>query len=417
MYWDLLEKVKDAKSWSPEKINEYQCQRLHEMVKYCYENIPYYRKVFDELCLTPDDINTQDDLTKIPILDKQTIRERPHDFLPVNGKHAYTIQHTSGSTGTPLALHTDEETYKLAMALLVDFEESYGVAFGAPRATFAGRMLKASDRMTPPFWRFNKAENQLLFSSYHLNKTTFPSYADALNRFQPEELIGYPSALCELATHYLEQDIVPAFQPNLIVSNSENLLEWQRKKIRQVFKCNVKDYYSTAEYVNFAGENRQGTYSSNPLIGITEFEVIEPNDPSGNLIMTTLTNRAMPLIRYRIGDVATPVNSSETTKGAPVLSGIDGRIDDYLETTDGRKIGRVSQIFKGLPGIREAQVIQEKTGSVIFRVVPDGTGSDFKDGLIKNAKLRLGNDFSFRIQYVDEIPRGVNGKFRFVLKS
>jgi phenylacetate-CoA ligase len=417
VYWDLLEKVREAKNWSPEKVNAYQCERLHEMVRYCYENIPYYQQLFAKLQLTPDDINTLNDLKKIPILDKQSLRERPNDFMPVSGKKAYTVQHTSGSTGTPLALHTDEVTYKLAMALLVDFEEGYGVAFGAPRATFAGRMLKASNNMKPPFWRYNKAENQLIFSSYHINKETFPYYAKALDRFQPLEIIGYPSAICELATQYLDANLRPGFQPRLIVTNSENLLDWQRERIETAFKCNVRDYYSTAEYVNFAGEDNNGHYPSNPLLGITEFEPIEASCIGGNLIMTTLTNHSMPLIRYRVGDIGFPAKTDNPLYGAPVLNEIEGRIDDYLETANGRRIGRVSQVFKGLSGIREAQVFQKQPGAAILRVVLDGSRSDDEEQLIRNAQLRLGSDFHLEVDYVQEIPRSKNGKFRFVVKA
>lgn len=417
IYWALLEKVRDAKTWSPDQINEYQCDRLQEMIRYCYEHIPHYQQLFSELQATPDDIKNLDDLKKLPILDKQTIKDRPSDFMPLNGRQPYTVQHTSGSTGTPLALHADEETYKLAMALLVDFEESYGVPFGSPRATFAGRMLKASNKMTPPFWRYNKAENQLLFSSYHINEKTFPHYAKALDRFQPAELIGYPSAICELATLYLAANLRPGFRPQLVVTNSENLLDWQRRRIESAFQCTVRDYYSTAEYVNFAGENDDGEYSSNPLLGITELEPLESNTEASTLIMTTLTNRSMPLIRYNVGDIGVSAKTINPLHGAPILSRIDGRIDDYLETANGRRIGRVSQVFKGLPGVREAQIIQKQPGSALLKVVLDGSGSDDEQQLIRNAQLRLGSDFDLEVEYVQEIPRSKNGKFRFVVKA
>lgn len=417
-YRDILALIRESKDWTPQRIYQYQCENLTRIALYCSENIPFYQRQFADYGISPNQIDSPEKLRKLPVLDKETLRKRASEFLPTDHSRTYTVQHTSGSTGTPLALHTDETTYKLAMALLVDFEETNGVPFGAPRATFGGRMLKRSEKMKPPFWRYNKAENQLLFSSYHINSKTFPYYARKLNAFQPMELIGYPSAICELATQYLESGTVPGFHPRLIVTNSENLLEWQRHRIEAAFQCDVKDYYSTAEYLNFAGEDAAGRYRSSPLIGITEIEPLEGEpEQVGNLVMTTLTNVAMPLLRYRIGDVGTLSENGNSTPGAPVLAEVEGRIDDFLDTKDGRRIGRVSQVFKGLPGIKEAQIFQEKAGWATLRVVRDESGTDNEEQLVRNAQARLGNDFRFRIEYREFIPRGKNGKFRFVIKA
>jgi phenylacetate-CoA ligase len=223
------------------------------------------------------------------------------------------LQHTSGSTGTPLALEVDEYTYKLAMALLVDHEEAHGVPFGAPRATFAGRMVQPANKLTPPFARYNRAENQMLFSSYHLNSDTFKWYANELERFSPWELIGYPSAISDLASYYLNSGTKVRYFPKAVITNSETLLEWQKENIERAFNCRVYDYYGTAEYVLFAGQEAVGQYRLNPVIGITEV-LNDDGQPAseGRLIATTLTNRAMPLLRYEIGDSGLAVSETMT---------------------------------------------------------------------------------------------------------
>ena len=417
LYHKIRNELENVKALSATEVKALQEESLHQMITYCATQIPYYQKLFAEHGLRRGDITALQDLKKLPTLNKQTILEQSHNFRAKDAKKPFMIQHTSGSTGTPLALQIDERTYKLAMALLVDHEESHGVPFGAKRATFAGRMLKPADDMKPLFSRFNRSENQRLFSSYHLNEKTFPYYKKELNRFQPEELIGYPSAIYDLATHYLKSGSKPGFQPKVVITNSETLLLWQREKIESVFGCPVCDYYGTAEYVMFAGQDKTGIYQPNPFIGITEVEIGSDSNDTGRLLATSLTNRQMPLLRYNLGDTATLANASEGSSGTPGLKSINGRIDDYIETSDGRLIGRIDHIFKGVDGILEAQVVQSQPGYATVKLVKDSSADFNENILITNCRQRLGEDFQVAVEYVPEIPRGRNGKFRSVIRE
>tara|TARA_R110001583_G_scaffold58197_4_gene173713 strand:- start:1358 stop:2725 length:1368 start_codon:yes stop_codon:yes gene_type:complete len=417
LYYEIRKELEETKRFSATEVRALQEESLHQMIAYCANQIPYYQKLFAEYGLRPSDITTIQDLTKLPILNKQTILEQNYNFRPKDAPKPFMIQHTSGSTGTPLALQVDERTYKLAMALLVDHEESHGVPFGSKRATFAGRMLKPADDMKPPFSRFNRAENQRLFSSYHINENTFLYYKKELDKFQPEELIGYPSAIYDLAAHYLKSDSKPGFQPKAVITNSETLLLWQREKIESVFGCPVYDYYGTAEYVIFAGQDNAGIYRPNPIIGITEVEIGSDSNDTGRLLATSLTNKQMPLVRYNLGDTATLENASGETIGTPGLKSINGRVDDYIETSDGRLIGRIDHIFKGVAGIKEAQVRQNSPGKATIVIVRNGLEAISENRLKENLRERAGEGFGIEIRYEDSIVRGNNGKFRSVIRT
>tara|TARA_R110001592_G_scaffold148669_1_gene373815 strand:+ start:2680 stop:4053 length:1374 start_codon:yes stop_codon:yes gene_type:complete len=417
LYREIMEKVRLSRSWNSEEIKAYQSERLHEMVKHCRLNIPYYQQQFAEHGIHENDITSTEHITRLPILEKQKLKEHSQLFTE-SGTKPFMLQHTSGSTGTPLTLMVNEETYKLAMALLVDHEENHGVPFGAKRATFAGRMVQPATDMTPPFARMNRAENQKLFSSYHMNSQTFPWYRAELDRFQPAELIGYPSAICDLAAHYKEAGVSPAFRPTAIVTNSETLLEWQRTIIEDVFDCKVCDYYGTAEYVLFAGQDKSGIYRLNPLIGITEL-LAQPNvGEAKRLIATTLTNTTMPLLRYDLGDTAE--RQSEHHSGTVVhqLKTINGRVDDYIETLDGRKIGRMDHIFKGLDGIFEAQIIQDAPDHCTIKIISQPAFSVVDRSVLQsNFLARTGGAFKLTVETVSSIPRGSNGKFKSVIRN
>ncbi|MHA7924499.1 MAG: phenylacetate--CoA ligase family protein [Marinobacter sp.] len=410
---EILDLARKSRQWSDVEVEAYQSEQLFDMVRYCRRQVPYYQRAFAESGLHERDISSTKDVGRLPVLTKQELRANIADFKGPDVP-AYMTQHTSGSTGTPLALQVDEYTYKLAMALLVEHEEYHGVPFGAKRATFAGRMVQPSNKMSPPFARINRAENQKLFSSYHLNERTFPWYRKELDRFQPKELIGYASALSDLAAQYQRVKVVPAFRPKAIVTNSESLLSWQRERIERVFGAPVFDYYGTAEYVVFAGQDERGLYRPNPIIGITETDKHSAHESEGRILATTLTNKAMPLLRYDIGDTATmgPLDQ----RGLITFTSINGRRDDYLETRDGRQIGRIDHIFKGVTGVREGQVIQSNPGAAALKIVLAENEPFNRNQLIENARSRLGQDFKIEIDLVEAIPRGPNGKFKSVVR-
>lgn len=410
-----------AATWDRNQIEAYQGERLHQMVKFCAEHIPYYQQKFAEYQLKPADITSVKDLNKIPILPKDVVRQNS-DALKNRLSKPYMVQNTSGSTGTPLSIWVDEYTYKLAMALLVQHEERFGVHFGERRATFAGRMVQPISDLTPPFSRFNKAENQLLFSSYHLNKDTFRHYEKELNDFAPNEIIGYPSSIYELAFQFKAHNSKPTFDLKAIITNSETLLDWQRETIEDVFGVNVRDYYGTAEYVTFSGQCELNNYHLSPIIGITE--VTNESDDcvfeqEGIVTTTTLTNYSMPLLRYQLGDRA--VLSNKTCgcgKQSRFLTKVLGRIDDVIITESGRKIGRVDHIFKGQSGIKEAQIIQKDLARCEIHIVKANNEAVIDVRLIqKNLIERTSTSMAVDIIFKDSIQKNKNGKFKSVINE
>src|SRR5690554_5717965 len=216
IFSSLRDLVKESHSWSDKERSDYQALKLHDIVKHCVTTVPYYQKLFSDYGYSANQFTSPKDLTRLPILTKKMLVDRASEFKSIN-EPVYITQHTSGSTGTPLALSLNEQTYKLAMALLVDYEERLGIPFGTRRATFAGRMIQKPDDLSPPFSRFNRFENQRLYSSYHLNERTFPYYKNDLNKFSPLEIIGYPSSISDLAGFYELTNTKPDFFPKAII--------------------------------------------------------------------------------------------------------------------------------------------------------------------------------------------------------
>jgi phenylacetate-CoA ligase len=151
---------------------------------------------------------------------------------------------------------------------------------------------------------------------------------------------------------------------------------------------------------------------------IVEVEAVEETDAwvRGPLLVTGLGNDAVGFLRYRIGDVGTRLRRP-CACGRPgdVFADVDGRIEDYVVTPDGRRIGRLDHIFKEQLDVAEAQILQESREAIEVRVVPRASWSQGSARTLrKEICARLGDEIGVELRLVDAIDREPNGKFRAV---
>jgi phenylacetate-CoA ligase len=140
----------------------------------------------------------------------------------------------------------------------------------------------------------------------------------------------------------------------------------------------------------------------------------------GEVIATGFANRAMPLIRYRTGDVATLRKRAGCPCGRsrPIIDELDGRIEDYVITPDGRRVGRMDHVFKDALLVKEAQILQGSSTGIVVRIAPrPGYGADAQARIEREFRARLGRDIGIRFELVEAIPREANGKFRAVIST
>ena len=154
---------------------------------------------------------------------------------------------------------------------------------------------------------------------------------------------------------------------------------------------------------------------------IVEVEVEEETDEyeRGPLLVTGLSNNATPFLRYRIGDVGTRLKRPcSCGRAGDVFRDVDGRNEDYIQTPDGRLVGRLDHIFKDQSEILEAQILQDTARAIDVYIVraPSYSEKDEKS-LLHEIRLRLGTDIHVDIHSVASIPRERNGKFRSVKSS
>jgi phenylacetate-CoA ligase len=414
-----LEELERTERYSEHELEELQNEKLRTLIRHCYENVPYYWNLFRELNLTPADFRTAADLPKLPILEKETVRSQPELFHARNFLNKpREVVGTSGTTGTTLKIHVDLEGRRRNYAFFARLKRWAGVSLTGRVATFAGRTIVSAGTDRPPFWRYNLAGNTILFSSYHLSEKNLPAYLSKLCAWNPELIDSYPSSVETLARYVLAHGS-RAPQPHAIITSSETLRADQREAICAAFRTRIFDQYGSAEQVCFISECEAGSYHIHPEYGITEFLAGNGADPEAGLriVATGFTNMAMPFLRYNTGDLAVPGSASCLCgRKFKTVEQIVGREDDMLVTPDGRPIGRLDPVFKGLETIRRAQIVQESLQRIVVRVVPgNGFHQTDLDGIRHELDKRIGPGVDYSFEVMDEISPSRGGKFRAVV--
>ena len=419
-YQALEKEIFSREFWSGEKLREYACQRLQSMITYAAVNVPYYRQLFASQGIKAEDIHRPEDLSVLPIIDKGTVQEHRSEFFSEELKRIpHSIVHTSGTTGAglifPLSLKAEQEQW----AVWWRYRARFGIDTQTWYAHFYGKSVVPQNQTKPPFWRINKPGHQILFSAYHMSDVYLPYYIDELNKRKPLWIQGYPSLLSILASFMLERGIQLNYQPKVVTVGAESLLPQQKALIESAFNTTCRQHYGLTETVANISECPEGNLHVDEDYALVEFIPIDDN--SYRIIGTTFTNFAFPLIRYDTGDVAELYEASSKCscgRNGRLVKSIDGRIEDYVLTPDGRRIGRTDHIFKDMINIKECQICQDEPSSVVFRIVRGAKYTNEDERLLLyEARKRLGNELKIHISYVEKIERTKTGKLRFVISK
>lgn len=418
-----LEQLEQAQAYTLAELHELQNRKLQRLLMHAASNVPWYRQQFAEHGLRPEQIDLHQ-LHQLPVLRKEQVKAHGAQLIAENlaPRSLHTLN-TSGTTGSPLVVKASSHALQRNYAFFERFLRSAGVNSRARSVTFAGRLLLPPQQHGPPYWRQNWPMNTLHCSSYHISPETAGEYVRRIARFQPEFIDAYPSAIYSLSRYILDTGNTPGIQLKAVITSSETLLEHQRNCIESAFGCRVFDQYGSAEMAACITQCEHGSYHVNSDYGIVEI-IKDDGSPaapgeSGDLICTGFINDAMPMIRYRIGDSAIATDQPCPCGLAwPVIGSLLGRLDDLVVTTDGRQVGRLDPLFKGLSGIKEAQIVQVALDKVIVNLVKAADyQSSTSASLVEALQRRLGSDMQVELNFISHIPRTASGKFRAVISE
>jgi phenylacetate-CoA ligase len=398
-----------------------QVARLRRILKHARQHVPYYRQIIRQPVEDALRAGDWSAFRQLPITEKHLLRDQPSRFM-AGGRpqRGWIPWNSSGTTGTPLTLYYTREAVSRQYAFVEQYREQAGVNRHLRRAQFTGKLI-APGNGNHRFWRRDWLNNSLYLSTVHLSHQTIPKYLEALKKFAPAYLTGYPSAIALLAQYALRQPALAVRIP-VILTSAETLLESQRDAIEAAFSGKVFDQYGQTEMQSFWFECRYRRMHAHSLFGVTE--ILRPDGSPcapgevGDVVLTGLLNDAMPLIRYRVGDRAAWSGETQCPCGRPlpVIEQIDGRREDYLYSAERGWVGRLDPALKGVQGIVECQLVQEQPDAIlIVCVASPAFGALDREQLEHNLRGRLGSRMKIEWQFVSAIPRGANGKFRAVV--
>lgn len=392
----------------------HQERALGEFITHAYEHSCFYREIYDAAGVDVSSIRDVADLAVLPTVDKEDLRAHA-DAVRVTAGIGRTVEaHTGGTTGKSLVVTCSVDDLQRRMAMLDHFKARVGFDNRSMRrASFTGKHMVPPRQRGGPYTRLNRPGRQLLVSAFHLNESTADSYLAELNRFRPDSLDGFPSGMLVLGRHMLARGSRLEHPLTGIFPTAESITAADRAVLEEAFGAKVYDQYASSEGAPFITECAAGGLHVEMSTGVFEYW-------DGEIVVTSFSTHATPLVRYRIGDRATPTVTRSCPCGndSEMVEQIIGRNSQFLYRSDSTRVysANLSNLFKNVPNaIVEAQLQQHEIGRVDLHVVVDHDPEDaFDDALRDEFAHKFDTESSLLIHHVDAIPAEASGKRPFV---
>lgn len=399
----------ERRQWLPkEQIEELQWRRLKKVLKHAYDNTEFYKKKFKDAGLTPDDIKQREDLENIPLTTREDLR-RPEQLMAKGfDKNKMNFSTTSGSTGRRTTTYFDKRGWLIGKFLL------------KLRARIASG-LRPSDRLAV----FSEGKTHNSFFKQFFLRQRFFSIFDPIEKHIPEIEIYNPSAMYGFPSYFslLADRKTDRINASRIFTSSEMLDPKTRGKIEGSFKAELFDIYGCTELKEIAWEcQKHNGYHINCDWLLVEFirDGKVAVEEEGSIIVTSLYNYGMPLIRYEVGDTGRLLERRcRCGRELPLMAPAIGRSVDYFILPDNSMISPYAMTcaIENIGGMKQYQIVQEEKSLVIANVIPN---SQFKEESKQNIESNLEHVLpgaTVHVNLVEEIAREKNGKYRIVISK
>lgn len=415
--YDRYKEYRSALKWSRDEVVNYQNKKLKSLINHAYNNVPYYRNWMLNHNILPNEISKVEDLIKIPILDREIIREQGKNLVAKNKKNKdLHFGSSSGTTGIPINYYQDSQALSAGIAANYVLWLMSGWKLGQRNVHIWGnsssikRWNSISSRIKV------KLMNQLNIPSTLLNEEDIKEIAEKIIRFRPESLEGYPSAIYTLAK-YFKQNNLSKLELKQVLTTAENLEDCQRKIIEEVF-APTGDFYGCGEVMGVAtrpiGDNKYYVFEPHVIVEAIDSGI----EGMKEILVTDLDNEAMPMIRYKVGDLIDDLHLPESDSKYPFIffNKILGRNVDIISLPNGKRFHPVNifggTLFRKFPEISKHKVIWNGISlKLIFEI--NGTFDDTQ------LKIQIGDllqsfDVPFSIEYTSNLLPSSNGKFKYI---
>jgi len=421
----VLRDMEKSQWWPREKIDELRTQRLHALVRAAWDHSPYWRTTMREHGISPESIRSLSDLRQFPLLDKETVRARREEMVWRDEGPRLQLVRTSGSTNEALQFCTNSNREAQINAARMRGHRWVGMERGEKEMYFWGSPVELSkqDRIKRiRDWLINDG----LTNGFALKPELVPQYVAYWKRWRPKCIFGYPCTLALMAAMAAAKGIdlgsLGDCGLKMIITTSEILTDVDRKAITDAFGVHVYDSYGLREGGLVGHECDRFTMhcmDEQLILETVDPDSLQPTDGEGELVLTNIVSKVMPMIRYRTGDIVTLSNAPcpcGRNLGSIRISG--GRVADFVVTSNDTWIPGYAFIYicRSVKGITNFQLIQERRGQLRVLLATDGHfPSDGTMQVREAVHKRLNSTDEIVVELVDEIPPAPSGKYRPVI--
>ncbi|VVB53037.1 Uncharacterised protein [uncultured archaeon] len=427
-----LEFIHKLEKQTPEEIQKFQQEQLKKILQHAAEKVPYYSKILTKSEVYADGKINLKNFQKIPPLNKEIIRTQKTNLHSTDKDARQWYKNSSGgSTGEPVELIQDRNykawsfAGKMYFNLLAgkDVGEREVRIWGSERDIISGSQTK---RARFENWLYNRT----ILNSFKMTPQKMVNYAEIINSEKPLLIESYVQPMYQFAI-FLQENNLQIRSPKGIITSAGTLTPSMKQEIKKTFKCSVHNKYGSREVGDMACscEKDEGLHL-NPATHVIEIldDKMQPvkSGEIGSVYVTTLQNYSMPLIRYKIGDLAVSARKTICSCGRnlPLIQHVEGREMSVFKKKDGTIIP--AEFFIHFIGvvhnkgfIEKFQVIQEDYEAITIKAVIKNK-KEFeknKDAIEKSIRKTMGEKCEIKWEQVNEIPPLKSGKYLYTISK
>jgi phenylacetate-CoA ligase len=393
--------------WRLERIRAYQSRMLVDMMRHAARNVPFYQR----LKLKAHTIAGDADLQRFPLIDKHDIQRDPEAFIAAGFTAARLhASRTSGSSGQPTTTYFDRRAWLLTKYALK--MRRIAATAGWP---LRKRVMIISEQ-TPELLAASASQGPsglgLFFQQRRLSiHTPIEQHLAALSSYQPHIIYAFPSYLLDLiATAELHAQTLPIIET--LYTSSEVLTAAARLRIEAAFSGRLHDVYGSTEFKEVASQCRAGRYHVN-----FESVYVEAQPPGRHapVILSTLCNLAMPLLRFAIGDSASfGAEVCPCGRAAPHMLEFTGREADMITLPSGRRLSPylLTTAIESESSILQYRIFQTRPDAFRVEAIVRSPGQSASWAPLLCAELRrvVGEGALFEVRETSALARAPSGK-------
>jgi len=401
--------------WTPERVLAWQTDRMKALVADAYQYSPYYRRLFDSLTLKPEDIQSLQDLEKIPPLTKDIIREH-YDEILLQGKPGLHYRHTStgGSTGNPTRYVKDNDSWGFDNAFNFRMWKQTGYRLGDRFLALGSSSLFPTTKRSVLHDLYYGIRGKIPFNAMNLSAERLAECVDLIRRKNIHYIYGYASSIFLLARYVEEHHLENTIRIKACFPTSEILTDAYRSTMERVFGCVVSDMYG-AHDGGIVAHCIKGGYK----VGYNCIVQIEGGGKSGPALLTDVTNTAFPFIRYKLGDELVLGNGYSDYFNGQVLDRVTGRTSDVIELENGRILtGPGFTVLFSKLDVQGYRIYKSGYLEITVEVVKGKSYTEKEEKLVIDTMHKhAGEDCSVKVVYAERLQNRVNGKNLFFLNE